>query len=128
MVLQTIPEAHRNVVRHWLKFTQDHRATLMRGDFRPHQPQAGFPVVEAESADERIIAVYVAGTAAVSGSLDKPVYIINATGGGSLVVELPAAAKVEYYDTFGVRAGSAAVGAGLHRLDVPASGYALVTR
>lgn len=128
MVLQTIPETHRNVVRHWLKFTQDHRSTLMRGEFRPHQPQAGFPIVEAESDKERIIAVYVSGVAAASGSIDKPVYIINATGAKSLVVELPAAAKVEYFDTFGIKAGSAEVGAGLQRLDIPASGYAIMTR
>ena len=128
MVLQTIPERQREVVRHWLKFSQDHRDALMRGDFRPHQPHAGFPVVEAENAKERIVAVYVAGTAAATGALDKPVYLINATGAKSLVVELPAEADVVYFDTVGAKTGSAKVGAGLQRLDIPASGYALITR
>ncbi|MBR2982322.1 MAG: hypothetical protein IKC80_03740, partial [Kiritimatiellae bacterium] len=109
-------------------FSQDHRDALMRGDFRPHQPHAGFPVVEAENAKERIVAVYVAGTAAASGALDKPVYLINATGAKSLVVELPAEADVVYFDTVGAKTGSAKVGAGLQRLDIPASGYALITK
>ena len=128
MVLQTIPEPHREVIRHWLGFSQRHRKTLMRGDFRPHQPQAGFPVVEAESEDERIIAVYTAGTMVAAGSLDKDVYVINAAGSGSLVVDLPAAASVEYFDTVGRKVSSAKVGAGLQRLDVPASGYAIIKR
>ena len=128
MVLQTIPERHREVVRHWLRFSQEHRDALMRGDFRPHQPHAGFPLVEAENASERIAAVYVAGTMAATGALDKPVYLINATGEKSLVAELPAAANVEYFDTFGVKTGSAKVGAGLQRLDIPASGYALIKK
>ena len=128
MVLQTIPELHREVIRHWLGFSQRHRKTLMRGDFRPHQPQAGFPIVEAESDEERIIAVYTAGTMVSAGSLDKDVYVINATGDGSLVVELPTAAAVEYFDTFGRKVSSAKVGAGLQRLNVPASGYAVIKR
>jgi alpha-galactosidase len=128
MVLQTIPERQREVVRHWLKFTQDHRDVLMRGDFRPHQPHAGFPVVEAENAAERVVAVYLAGTLAQSGELNKPVYLINATSAKSLVVELPCAAKVEYFDTFGMNVGSARVSGGLQRLDVPVSGYALIKK
>ena len=128
MVLQTIPELHREVIRHWLGFSQRHRKTLMRGDFRPHQPQAGFPIVEAESDEERIIAVYTAGTMVSAGSLDKDVYVINATGNGSLVVELPTAAAVEYFDTFGRKVSSSKVGAGLQRLNVPASGYAVIKR
>ena len=39
------------------------------------------------------------GTMAATGALDKPVYMINATGSKSLVAELPAAATVEYFDT-----------------------------
>jgi alpha-galactosidase len=128
MVLQTIPERHREVIRHWLKFLQDHRDTLMRGEFRPHQPQAGFPVVEAESAAERIVAVYTAGSVVATGALDKPVYLINATGAKSLVAELPASARVEYFDTFGKNVAATGVTAGLQRLEVPASGYAVIRK
>ena len=128
MVLQTIPPRHREVIRHWLEFSQRHRKTLMRGEFRPHQPQAGFPVVEAESDEERIVAVYTAGMVAASGSLDKDVYVINATGGDSLVVELPDPASVEYFDTFGRKVSSAKAGSGLQRLAGPASGYAVIKR
>ena len=128
MVLQTIPERQREVVRHWLKFSQDHRDALMRGDFRPHQPHAGYPLVEAENTKERIIAVYVAGTMAATGALDKPVYLINATGEKSLVTDLPSDATVEYFDTFGAKTGSVKVGAGLQRLQIPASGYAIIRK
>ena len=79
MVLKSIPHAHRDVVRHWLEFSQKHRDTLLRGDFRPHKPHAGYPVVEAESESERIVALYVSGTVVKSGTLDKTVYLVNAT-------------------------------------------------
>ena len=128
MVLQTIPERQREVVRHWLKFSQDHRDALMRGDFRPHQPHAGYPIVEAENTKERIIAVYVACTRAATGALDTPVYLINATGEKSLVTDLPSAATVEYFDTFGAKTGSVTVEAGLQRLQIPASGYAIIRK
>jgi hypothetical protein len=65
---------------------------------------------------------------AATGALDKPVYLINATGEKSLVTDLPSAATVEYFDTFGVKTGSVKVSAGLQRLDIPASGYALIKK
>jgi alpha-galactosidase len=127
MVLDTIPQLHCEVVRHWLGFSQKHRDTLLRGDFRPHNPHAGYPLVEAESPHERIVAVYVAGTAVRSGALDKPVYVVNATHGDSLVVDVADDASVEFFDAFGKKVSSRAVGKGLGYLPVPSGGYALVT-
>ena len=127
MVLQTIPEPHREVIRHWLAFSQKHRATLLKGVLRPHHPEAGYPLVEAESAAERIVAVYNAATVAATGALTKPVYVINATGADSLAVDAGDAATAELFDTVGRKTGSAAVAAGLQRLAVPKSGYAKLT-
>lgn len=128
MVLRDMPERHREVVRHWIDFSQRHRNTLMRGDFRPHHPQSGFPVVEAESDAERIVVVYTAGTVAASGMIDRPVFVVNATGAKSLVVDVAGGAEVEFVDVFGNRVSADRFAAGLHRLDVPASGYAIIKR
>ena len=126
MVLQTIPPAQREVIRHWLGFSQAHRKTLLKGSFRPHYPGLGYPLVEAESAEERIVAAY--GPIVVpTGAADRTVYLINATGNGQLTVDASAAATAEFFDTTGQAVGRQAVPAGIRRLAVPKSGYAKLT-
>ena len=61
-----------------------------------------------------------------TGSLDKPVYILNATDSDSLVVEIPAKAEVAAFDTYGAEKGTRTYEAGCHRMAVPPSGYLLV--
>ena len=126
MVLQTIPAAQREVIRHWLGFSQAHRATLLKGAFRPHYPGLGYPLVEAEGAAERIVVAY--GPLVVpTGVADRTVYVVNATGEGELAVDVSAAATVEFFDTIGRKAGDRTVRAGLQRMSVPKSGYAKLT-
>ena len=58
-------------------------------------------------------------------SSGKPVYLVNATGTGEMLVDLPEKpASVELFDVFGRPAGRVEASAGLQRLAVPASGYA----
>ena len=123
MVLQTIPERQREVIRHWLDFSQKHRATLLKGEFRPHHPEADYPVVEGEISAERIIAVYNGTAYAATGKLNKPVTVINATGTKGLVLDVAGAATAVYFDTFGKKTGEGFVQAGVRRLPVPSSGY-----
>ena len=127
MVLQTIPERQREVIRHWLDFSQKHRATLLKGAFRPHHPEAGYPVVEGEISAERIIAVYSGAAYAATGRLNKPVTAINATGAEGLVLDVAGSATAAYFDTFGKMTGEGSVHAGVQRLPVPPSGYVRLT-
>ena len=124
MVLATIPPAHRDVIRGWLDFSQRHRKALLRGAFRPHHAENGYTWIEGESEDERIVAAYANDVCARTGAADRPVFLVNATGGRGMLVEFAADARIEFFDVFGRPAGTASVGKGIVRLDVPASGYA----
>lgn len=102
MMLDKLPEEHKAVVRRWMDFARDHRETLLHSDFRPHHPELQYPVIEAESDAERIIAVFQdnavvelgagagartrAGVALAKG---KPVYILNASGCETVAVRYP---------------------------------------
>ena len=128
IMLREASPQYLDLVRHWIAFSQAHRDTLLHGDFRPHHAELNYPLIEAESAAERIVGVYADGIVAPA-VLDKPVFILNATGTGSLLVETDAPAAVRLFDTFGAAAGTFRLGAaGLHRLPCPAGGYAEMER
>ena len=127
MILKTIPPAHNDVIRHWLAFSQKHLDALQRGKFTPHHAENGYTWIEGESADERVVAVYANDVCARSGAADRPVYLVNATGGAGALVDLAAPARVEFFDVFGKPAGETKVRAGIVRLAVPSSGYAKIT-
>ena len=127
MVLAKVSPDHRRVISSWIRFSQDHRAALLKGSFRPHHPELGYTWIEGESADERLIAVYADDVCARAGAADRPVFLVNATGKAGVLAELAAKpAKVEYFDVFGEKTGEAAPSAGLVRLAVPVSGYARI--
>ena len=100
-------------------------ANWLRGWKAEDKPlPAGFPIIEGESACERIIGVYKENLVVDAGAPDKAVYILNAANSGDVVVELKAdPAKVEAYDTFGNPAAVPSCKAGLQRIPVPLSGY-----
>ena len=126
MILDTVRPEHKDVIRHWIDFTTRHRETLLNGDLRPHHPENGYTWVEAESAAERIVAVYSPSACADLGAADKPVILVNATGTGAVLVELKADVQVELFDVLGRPAGKASAAKGLTRLAVPSSGYAKI--
>ncbi len=124
-MLREVPESHLRVMKHWIDFSQKHRKALLHGTFRPYHPEANFPVLESESDEERIIAVYQENMTINAGVPDREVYILNATSAGSLVVELQAKPrKTEYYDTYGNKVADAELAKGLQRTAIPVGGYA----
>ena len=123
-MLREVPQEQLQVIKHWLDFTQKHRKTLLHGNFKPYYPEAFYPVLEAESAEERIITLYQEGMAIKAGAADREVYILNATGADGLVVDLEAKPrKVEYYDLYGNRVAGKKLSKGVQRAAVPTSGY-----
>ncbi|MBQ8114041.1 MAG: alpha-galactosidase [Kiritimatiellae bacterium] len=119
---------HADMIAHWSRFGAAHVDALQRGKFKPYHPELAYPLIEGESDKERIFGVYAAETAVSTGALDKPVYILNATDADSLVVEIPAKAKIVPYDTYGINDMGLSYEAGCHRVSVPPSGYLLVTQ
>lgn len=125
LMLRDIPNTHTQVIRHWMDFTKQHRETLLNGTLRPYHPEACYPIVEAESASERIIGVYQDNTVVQTGKANKPVIVVNGALTSSLVIEADAQPrKVKVVDVFGnVLPQSPAVKQGLNRIEVPVSGY-----
>lgn len=123
--LKTLPESQRRMVAHWIRFSQEQRAALLQGAFRPHYPASDYPLLEGESAKSRVLGVYQDGLIVPTGSADRPVYLLNAANVETLTVDFAAIpARVEAFDTFGNSAGTRSVAsAGISRVPVPRAGY-----
>ncbi|MBQ0032187.1 MAG: alpha-galactosidase [bacterium] len=85
--LADLPPPHLEAVRRAIDFTRAHRKTLLFGELCPHRPDLGYPCVEAESDDERIIIVYQPEYAVRLPGDGKRTILINATTADSLIVE-----------------------------------------
>lgn len=127
VVLSRLPPEHLAMMEHWIAFTRKHRKTLLSQGFSPHHPEANFPLVEAESDGERIVAVYTSGMIAPAAA-GKPTIVVNATGSEKLAVELPAPSRYEVFDTFGKSVRSGEASPGIRSFKVPVSGYIVVKR
>jgi len=125
MILSTLPESHREVVRHWIAFSRRHREALLKGAFRPHHPENGYTWIEGESDAERIVAAYSPSVRVDLGHADRPVVLINATGAGEVTVRLAQVPRaVESFDVCGRQQPfSQKVIPGLNAVKVPSSGY-----
>ncbi|MGN0854591.1 MAG: glycoside hydrolase family 36 protein [Kiritimatiellia bacterium] len=129
VMLREAPKDHLAMIEHWIKFSQEHRKTLLQGDFRPHHPELQYPLIEAESEVERIIAVYDDGRLVDCGAADKPVYVLNASGTDRLALRLAGAVKITAYDTFGQTVGRLFdARAGLEEVKCPSAGYVKIEK
>ncbi len=128
MHLGDLPESHRRMAAHWIRFAETHKEALVKGAFRPHYPANDYPLLVGESKSERVIGVYQENLVVDAGEADKTVYILNGANTASFMLNLPCApARIEVYDTFGTLVDSPACKAGLQRLAVPVSGYARIS-
>ena len=121
--LSTMKPEHKAMVTHWLKFTREHREALLKGRFTPHQPMFRYPVLEAESAAERIVAVYAQGQAVSVGASKKPTWVINATAADSVFVNAAVPFEAKVFDTLGRKVGGGRSASGPQVVKCPASGY-----
>lgn len=85
-MLRDIPQEHLEVMQKWIAFADEHRETLLQSEFRPHHPELGYPVIEAESDTERIVAVYQDNAVVEAAPRGKRLYILNASGSDSIAV------------------------------------------
>ena len=72
------------MVEKWIKFSQDHRDTLLNGKFTPRHPELQYPVIEAESDKEVIIGLYDDGR--IVDVPAKKTFVMNASGKDSFVI------------------------------------------
>jgi len=124
VMLREIAPEHREMIRHWLNFSQEHKNALLHGWFRPYHPEALYPVIESGDDKERIIAVYTEGFTAEVADSSLETWIVNSTGAEGLNVTLPAKArKATVFNTLGHKVASVKTVKGIQTLPVPVSGY-----
>lgn len=128
LMLSELPEDHLKMVRHWFGFLEDHRETLLKSDFRPNHPEAGYPLIEAASDKERIFAVYLDNFPVTVSESSRPTFVVNSTGKGIVYVdsEEKTARQADIFNTFGEKTGEVSVTHGINKLDIPVSGYAMI--
>ena len=76
--LDTITEAHRQMLSFWLGFLRDHRE-LLRAPLEAQAPQNLYPLVSAQKDDEAVIALYDGGRIVDLPEDAGTVYLLNAT-------------------------------------------------
>ena len=86
VMLKDVPESHLKMMQDWMKFASEHRKTLLQSEFRPLHPESGYPVIEAESDTECIVAVYQDNVVIDLAPEGKRVYILNASGDENITV------------------------------------------
>ena len=85
VMLRNAPKEHLAMVEKWIKFSQDHRETLLNGNFTPRHPELQYPVIEAESDTEVVIGLYDDGRV-VDVPEGKKTFVMNASGRDSFVI------------------------------------------
>lgn len=124
-----LPESHRKMLGFWLDFWTRHRDLLLRGDLKPYHPELDYPLVAAENAQEKIIAVYHAGQVVeIQCAPGKICFVVNATGSAGVVCDLnlkPLAA--EFFDTTGRTFPCPLPEVGCSRVPIPASGLLVLS-
>ncbi len=126
--LEEIPADHREMVRHWTDYWLNNRAVLLDGEFIPHAPLAGYPLIEAVADAKRIVAIYGDMVVHVPGDHGRRALdVVNASSQTRIVLEVEGSAGRFGYrvmDTMGRKtdAGTVDLAPGLYRFTVPRSG------
>ncbi len=123
--LEKIPESHRHALRFWLDFCKEHKQTLLHSSLTPHSPGFRYPVIEAESDNEAVVAVYQPKTVAPTSL--KRTYVVNATSANALTLDIAQAVPtVTVYDCQGNRVSSSTHVRGIRPIAIPPSGLAVI--
>ena len=85
VMLRNAPKEHLDMVEKWVRFSQEHRKTLLKGKFRPYHPELKYPIIEAEGEDEVVIGLYDDGRVVEIPS-GKKVFVMNASGKDSFAI------------------------------------------
>ena len=103
--LDIYPNSHIEMLSFWLDFWTKHRALILDGDFKAFWPNANYPLLLSESADELIAAVYQSQVVVDLDQIDQKsnIYVINAKEDETIYVNCPQArdVRVLIYDCQG---------------------------
>jgi len=124
--LDEFPESHGAMLRFWLEFWNEHRGALLDGTFEAEAPLLGYPLLRGidRSSDETVYGVYARDTIVPVNRGTSQHWLVNATGGTSIVLrpEAACAYRARIFDTLGQAVGEEHVEGALASIEVPKSG------
>ena len=124
-----MPENQRRMLDFWLGFCADHKETLQLSELHPESPDQSYPIVSAESAREKITAVYSSNRLVSGFPSGKLWMIVNATHTPELALALPCGEySMETLDVFGSSCGKSKLIGGTQKIAVPCSGFAVIAQ
>lgn len=129
--LADLSPRHREMLRFWMGYWMENRATLLDGEFQPSAPGQNYPLVIARTKGKLIAAVYQDLFVSPGKEAPPEIHLLNAKASESLVLNLAddfGLALVEIYDTTGRRisAKRERLAAGPHAWQVPPSGLVTI--
>jgi alpha-galactosidase len=127
------PAAHREMLRFWLRFWNEHRETLLDGELTPLHPELLYPAVIASTGRERVIAAYASIALPLDPPLPDRLFIVNATRGDRVLLESPLDAGAWQASILDCRGNalhnlSLRLAPGVQALAIPPAGLAIMTR
>ncbi len=72
----TLPESHKQMLRHWLSFWIKHRDILLKGQLKPLNPELLYPIVYSEKEEELLICIFTDRPVTIDKEFQR-IYIIN---------------------------------------------------
>ncbi|MCC5850907.1 MAG: alpha-galactosidase [Verrucomicrobia bacterium] len=122
MRIEELSPAHMELSRFWIGFMRKHRQVLLQGHFRPHQPESGYPLLEAWTEDSRVMVVHEAGKLCPVADLRNETWVVNGSPEPECFLFLPEDCHCECLNGLGQTVGTRALKAGLVRVPIPSAG------
>jgi alpha-galactosidase len=128
--LETLPEAHLDMIKTYMDFWREHRDVVLCGDFMPMEPQGMFPYVMSRTEEKLLIGVFANTVVHLPADLPGQLLIVNATDRDRVVLESGIDAgrrTVERTSATGTHAAceERSFEAGLTSIAMPPGGYAV---
>jgi alpha-galactosidase len=122
---------HVQMLRFWMGFWREHRDVFLDGALEPLHPEAIYPVVLARTESKLAAAAYGNAVVSLEGQFPATLLVVNGTLEEGVVLYLADDAGtrgLEVRDCRGrvTRKDSIALETGLHEIDVPPAGVAVL--
>ena len=127
MRIEELSPEHLALSRFWIGFMQKHREVLLHGHFRPHNPESGYPLIEAWTEDAHILVVHESGKLCVVEKLRSETRVINGSPAAECLLQLPRDCVCETFDCLGQPVERHSLHAGLVHVPIPPSGLARIS-
>src|SRR5918993_359305 len=131
VLLDRIPLEHVEMLRFWLGFWREHRDVFLDGALEPLNPEAIYPIVLARTESKLAAVAYGNAVVSLEGQVPATLLVVNGTlekGVVLYVAEAAGARGIEVRDCRGRVTGTDNIGleTGLHRIDIPPGGVAVL--